>query len=200
MVYGLVRVSTKEQNEDRQVAIMEKLGIPIDNIKIEKQSGRNFNRKVYKNLKALLKKGDVLYIENIDRLGRNYEEITNEWYYLTKQRKIIIRVVAYPILNTDNKNLILIDKFIRDITLLILAFQAEQEYENIKRRQEQGIAIAKEKGKRFGRPKKEISDFQREIINQWESQEITTKEAMKLLDVKKSAFYNLKKRILETED
>ena len=188
--YAYGRVSSTEQNEARQLKEFQKLGVSKNNIIIEKASGKNFNRNKYSQLLKRLNSGDTLYINSIDRLGRNYEGILSEWHKL-KEMKVVIKVLDMSILDTDKKANSLFDKFIRDIMLLILAFQAEQEWHNIKSRQASGIAVAKEKGKHLGRPKATISEKDRKIIEEWQKGFITLDMAMQKLKKKKSAFYRL---------
>ena len=187
--YG--RVSSKGQNEARQVKEFEKLGINKENIYIDKCSGRNFNRSEYRKLLGRLKAGSILYIPSIDRLGRKYKEILYEWHNLTRTMFVEIIVLDTPILSTRNADNTLIGCFIRDIVLLILAFQAEQEYQNIKERQKTGIAIAKEQGKHLGRPKKIRSEEVKIIVSNWLTGLLSIDEAMGQLGIQKSAFYNL---------
>ena len=200
MIYALIRVSTKDQNEERQLAEMNKLGIPIENIFIEKASGKTINRGKYNSLKRKMKKGDILYIHTVDRLGRHYDEMIKEWFLYWRNADVSLRFITYPTLNTDRECKTLLETFIRDIFFLILAFVAEQEYRNIKERSKQGIAVAKEKGVKFGRPKKKITKNQVRIINQWDNGELTTQEAMQKLKLKKSAFYKLVSEVLERID
>ena len=189
-IYAYCRVSSTEQNEARQLKEFQKLGINKNNIIIEKASGKNFNRNKYNQLLKHLNSGDTLYINSVDRLGRNYDGIIAEWHRL-KEMKVIIKVLDMPILNTDKKYDSLFDKFIRDIILLILAFQAEQEWHNIKNRQASGIAVAREHGKHLGRPKTTISEKDRKIVEEWQNGFITLDIAMQKLKKKKSAFYRL---------
>jgi len=192
--YGYIRVSTKKQNQARQTEEMRRLGIEEDNLFSEKESGQNFNRAVYGKLRKILKEGDSLYIESVDRLGRTYKGIVKEWKYLAGHKKINIRVIDNPLLDTvDDAKLITV--FLKDILLLIGAYQAEQEYISIKERQAQGIAIAKKKGKKFGRPKKDISQKELDIAAKWRAGGLTSKEAMLALELKRSAFYNLIEKI-----
>ena len=151
--YGYVRVSSQDQNEDRQLIEMERVGISKNNIYIDKQSGKDFNRPKYKKLIRRLQEGDVLYILSIDRLGRNYEEILNQWRLITKDMKVDVVVIDMPLLDTRrDKNLL--GTFISDMVLQLLSFVAQNERENIKKRQAQGIAAAKARGVKFGRPKR----------------------------------------------
>jgi len=200
MIYALIRVSTKEQNEERQLLEMEKLGISKENIFIEKTSGNTINRSKYRAVKKKMRKGDILYIHAVDRLGRNYSEMVTEWFLYWRNADKTLRFISYPLLNTDRKDLTLLELFIRDIFFLILAYVAEQEYNNIKERSQQGIANAKEKGVKFGRPKKPITKRQKDIISKWDNDELTTQEAMQKLKLKKSAFYKLVEEVLERSD
>ena len=150
-VYGYIRVSTKEQNEDRQRIAMEEAGVPERNVYMDKQSGKDFNRPQYKKLLRKLKKDDLLYTKSVDRLGRNYEEILQQWRYLTKDKGIDIVVLDMPLLDT-RRGKDLMGTFLSDIVLQVLSFVAENERTNIRQRQAKGIAAAKARGVRFGRP------------------------------------------------
>lgn len=198
--YGYIRVSTKKQNQARQIEEMKKHGIDEENIIPEKESGKSFERKKYKELKKRLAEGDILYFESIDRLGRTYDGIIHEWNYLIKRKKVKIKIISNPLLDTVDDNATLIVRFMKDIMLLISAYQAEQEFLNLKKRQEQGIAIAKKTGKKFGRPKKDIPQTTIEVIIKWREGLITSKEAMKALELKRSAFYNLIEKIEQRSD
>ena len=189
--YALIRVSTEEQNEARQVIRMKELGISKKNIIIEKESGKSTERIKYHKLARRLKSGDTLYIENIDRLSRDYDGIINEWHNLTMQKGVTLKVLDTPMLNTDQTDYDLLNKFMRDILLRILAFQAENEWQKIKSRQAQGIAVAKASGKQFGRPKVVRTDTEIEIAKQYLNREIDFNTTLSLLKMKKSAFYNL---------
>lgn len=177
--YAYTRVSSKDQNEARQVASMMKKGIPKENIFVDKATGSNFERKQYNRLLKVLKQGDTLYIDSIDRLGRNYREIKKQWIFLTEHKKTFLKIISMPILDTDKKEPTLMEQFLKDIILLILAFTAEQEYINIKRRQAEGIAVAKEQGKQLGRP--------------------SSQEAMQILNIKKSALYRLADKLFRED-
>ena len=190
-IYAFIRVSTEEQNEARQVIAMTNIGVPKKNIVIEKESGKSQERTKYHRLVNRLKAGDTLYIENIDRLGRDYDGIINEWHQLTKQKGVIIKVLDTPILDTDNPANDLLSRFIRNILLHIIAFQAESEWQKIKSRQADGIAVAKAKGKHLGRPKSIITETEIKIVKQYQNNEIALDIALKLLDIKKSTFYKL---------
>ena len=163
-VYGYVRVSSVEQNEDRQMIALENVGVSKRNIFTDKQSGKDFERGQYKRLLKKLKPGDLLYILSIDRLGRNYIEIQEQWRVLTKEKGIDIGVIDMPILDT-RKGKDLMGTFIADLVLQILSFVAQTERENIRSRQAQGIAAAKKRGVKFGRPKKELPTNFKSVIS-----------------------------------
>jgi len=188
--YALIRVSTHEQNEARQVIAMSSLGIPQKNIVIEKESGRSTARTKYHKLLKRLKAGDILYIESIDRLSRDYDGIINEWQVL-RQKGVIIKVIDTPMLDTNKLNKDLLEKFMSDILLRIQAFQAESEWQKIKERQAQGIAVAKANGKRLGRPKAKISKNDIKVAKQYLNREISLNTALALSKKKKSSFYSL---------
>ena len=186
--YGYVRVSSLDQNEDRQIIELQKKNIPEKNIYMDKLSGKNFERPAYKRLFKKLKQGDLLYIMSIDRLGRNYVEIQEQWRILTKEKGIDIVVLDMPLLDTrTGKDLM--GTFISDLVLQLLSFVAQNERENIRKRQEQGIAAAKARGVRFGRPEIKIPDSFTDIINQWERKEISIKSALELCNMSESTFY-----------
>ncbi|MCL2360684.1 MAG: recombinase family protein [Defluviitaleaceae bacterium] len=189
--YAYVRVSSDGQNEARQLKEIYKQGVPKRNIIIEKATGKNFNRGKYHELAKRLKSGDTLYIGSIDRLGRDYDGIISEWSNLTKEKRIIVKVLNMPLLNTDRQSTALIDKFVSDIVLLTLAYQAEQEWHNIKAHQRAGIAIAKENGKHMGRPKASYSEYEIRVVKDWKCGMLSLDEAMKKLGRKKSSFYKL---------
>lgn len=156
-IYGYIRVSTKEQNEDRQLIALQELNISSENIYIDKQSGKDFNRPQYKILSRKMKAGDLLYIKSIDRLGRNYEEIIEQWRVLTKEKKIDIVVIDMPLLDT-RRGKDLMGTFLSDVVLQVLSFVAENERKNIRQRQKEGIEAAKLRGVQFGRPEKRLPD------------------------------------------
>ena len=189
--YAYIRVSSKSQKIARQVQAITKFGVSKSNIFIEKVTGKNFKRSDYLKLLELIKAGDTLYICSVDRLGRDYDGIVSEWHRLTKKQEVILKVIDNPILDTDIKPKTLIEKYLKDITLLTLAFQAEQEWQNIKERQKAGITIAKEKGVTLGRPKNIRTDKEIHVIKAWQNGVITLQEAMQKLSLKKSAFYKL---------
>ena len=187
-IYGYVRVSSLDQNEDRQLVEMKKVNIRSQNIYIDKQSGKNFERPEYKRLVETLKEGDLLYVLSIDRLGRNYEEIQEQWRILTKEKKVDICVIDMPLLDTrSGKDLM--GTFIADLVLQILSFVAQSERENIRKRQEQGIAAAKAKGIKFGRPEVPVPDDFGKIIKDWDRGKISLSEALKKSNMTKTTFY-----------
>lgn len=193
MKYGYVRVSTKEQNIDRQLVEMYAQGLNDKTIFIDKQSGKDFERDEYQKLKKKLKSGDLLIIKSIDRLGRNYDMIIDEWRTLVNDMDVDIQVLDMPLLDTRTEGKNLVGKFISDIVLQILSFVAENERENIKKRQAEGIRIAKEKGKHLGRPKLKLPKNFTIIANQYKKKEITLAEALLSLKMNRSTFYkNLK--------
>ena len=186
--YGYIRVSSQDQNEDRQCIAMRKADIPSSNIYIDKQSGKDFNRPNYQKLLRKLREGDILYILSIDRLGRNYEEIQNQWRILTKEKKIDIVVIDMPLLDTRReKNLL--GTFISDMVLQLLSFVAQNERENIRKRQAQGIVAAKIRGVKFGRPKAKLSvDFISDI-ERWERKDISIHEITTKHNISERTFY-----------
>ncbi|MCD8223415.1 MAG: recombinase family protein [Clostridiales bacterium] len=186
--WGYARVSSVDQNEERQLVELGKAGIPKSDIYIDKQSGKDFDRLEYQGLVKKLKRGDLLYILSIDRLGRNYEEIQNQWRTLTKEIGIDICVIDMPLLDT-RKGKDLMGTFIADLVLQILSFVAENERINIRKRQEQGIAAAKARGVRFGRPPISLPGNFYEILTAWRANQITLKEAAKACNMPISTFY-----------
>ncbi len=189
MKYGYVRVSTKEQNIDRQLVEMYAQGLNDKTIFIDKQSGKDFERDEYQKLKKKLKSGDLLIVKSIDRLGRNYDMIIDEWRTLVNDMNVDIQVLDMPLLDTRTEGKNLVGKFISDIVLQILSFVAENERENIKKRQAEGIRIAKEKGKHLGRPKLKLPKNFTIIANQYKKKEITLAEALSSLKMNRSTFY-----------
>lgn len=187
-VYGYVRVSSMEQNEDRQMIALEKVGVAAGNIYMDKQSGKDFHRVDYEKMASRLQKGDLLYIMSIDRLGRNYAEIQNQWRILTKEIGIDICVLDMPLLDTRNGK-DLMGTFIADLVLQILSFVAENERESIRKRQEQGIAAAKKRGVRFGRPQSKVPSNFKNIVKSWEDGNIKFDEVLKKCRMSKSTFY-----------
>lgn len=181
-IYGYVRVSSVDQNEDRQMIVMQRVGV------IDKQSGKNFDRPNYKRLIRRLKEGDLLYILSIDRLGRNYEEIQNQWRILTKEKGVDIVVIDMPLLDTrQGKDLM--GTFIADLVLQILSFVAQSEREKIKERQAQGIAAAKARGVRFGRPEKPVPDNFKALVREWEKKQLPLMDLLKQCEMSEATFY-----------
>lgn len=171
-VYGYIRVTSTDQNEDRQIIALREKDMPEKNIYMDKQSGKDFNRPQYKKLVKQLKSGDLLYILSIDRLGRNYEEIQNQWRILTKEIGVDICVIDMPLLDTRNGK-DLMGTFIADLVLQILSFVAQNKRENIRKRQAQGIAAAKGRGSHFGRPPRPLPKNYDSAFRRWKSGEIT---------------------------
>lgn len=194
MVYGYVRVSTMEQNEDRQMIALKKAGVSRKHIFLDKQSGKDFQRPQYKTMVSKLKKGDLLYIMSIDRLGRNYEEIQQQWRILTKEIGSDICVLDMPLLDT-RKGKDLMGTFIADLVLQILSFIAQNERENIKKRQKQGIAAAKERGVQFGRPVVVVPNDFDQIVRDWKEKKITTMQVLEKCQMSKSTFYRKQRQI-----
>ena len=177
-IYGYIRVSTKEQNEDRQLIAMSQANVPPENIYMDKQSGKDFNRPNYKKLLRKLKRDDLLYIKSIDRLGRNYEEIQQQWRVITKDKGVDICVIDMPLLDT-RRGKDLVGTFLSDIVLQVLSFVAENERTNIRQRQAEGIAAAKARGVRFGRPKKLPPEDFDIIVAEWRQKKIPLETVLK---------------------
>lgn len=188
-IYGYIRVSSADQNEDRQLLAMNDLHIPQTHIFMDKQSGKNFERPAYKMLVETLKAGDILYIKSIDRLGRNYEEIQNQWRILAKEKGVDIVVLDMPLLDTRlNKDLM--GTFIADLVLQILSFIAQSERDTIRKRQAEGIQAAKSKGVRFGRPIKPIPNNFGFLVQSWEKGKISIDEVISQCNMCRSTFYS----------
>lgn len=187
--YGYVRVSSLDQNEERQMVEMRQLGIAEENIYKDKQSGKDFNRPMYQKLLRKLKKGDVLYIMSIDRLGRNYEEIQSQWRFLTREKEVDVSVIDMPLLDT-RRGKDLMGTFLADIVLQVMSFVAQNERENIRKRHAQGIAAAKANGMKFGRPVKKAPPNFLEIVEKWESGIIKSYEAAEMCGMCESTFYH----------
>ena len=175
-VYGYVRVSSRDQNEERQMISLRNLGVAEKNIFMDKQSGKDFNRPAYKRMLRRMKKDDLLYIKSIDRLGRNYGEILEQWQFLTKEKEIDIVVLDMPLLDT-RRGKDLLGMFLSDIVLQVLSFVAENERSNIRQRQAEGIAAAKARCVRFGRPATPYPDNFSQIHRDWRDKKITLRQA-----------------------
>ena len=171
-IYGYIRVSSRDQNEDRQLIAMREFDVPEKNIYTDKQSGKDFERPQYKKLVRKLKRDDLLYIKSIDRLGRNYEEIQNQWRFLTKEKGVDICVIDMPLLDT-RRGKDLVGTFLSDIVLQVLSFVAENERVNIRQRQAEGIAAAKARGVRFGRPPRPLPENYHSAYQRWKAGKIT---------------------------
>ena len=193
MIYAYIRVSTKHQNIDRQFEEIKALGIDDKYIYIDKESGKDFDRTEYQKLIKKLKKDDLLIIKSIDRLGRNYHMILEEWSRITKTIGANIKVLDMPLLDTRIEGKNLVGKFISDIVLQVLSFVAENERINIKQRQAEGIRIAKEKGVKFGRPKSTLPPNTNDILDKYINKELTNLEAAKLIGISRGTFFRLVK-------
>lgn len=187
VIYGYVRVSSKDQNEDRQLAAMQELKIPEKNIFVDKMSGKDFKRPMYQRMIKKMKKDDLLYIKSIDRLGRNYEEILEQWRVLTKEKKVDIVVLDMPLLDT-RRGKDLMGTFLSDIVLQVLSFVAENERTNIKQRQAEGIAAAKARRVRFGRPPKPLPENFPMAYQEWKNGKITGVKAANICNMPLSTF------------
>lgn len=183
-----MRVSSLDQNEERQLVEMRRMGVSEENIYKDKQSGKDFDRPSYKKLVRKLKKGDLLYILSIDRLGRNYEEIQSQWRYLTHEKEVDVAVIDMPLLDTRNGK-DLMGTFLADIVLQVLSFVAQNERENIRKRQAQGIAAAKARGYKFGRPESQVPDNFSEIVLKTEKGELLVRDAARMCNMSISSFY-----------
>ena len=186
--YGYIRVSGKDQNEDRQLIAMRDLNIPQKQIYIDKQSGKDFNRSNYQKMVRFLKKGDLLYIKSIDRLGRNYIEILEQWRILTKEKNIDVVVLDMPLLDTRTAK-DLLGTFIADLVLQVLSFVAHKERDNIRTRQAEGIAAAKARGVKFGRPIKKAPDNFSDLVKQWEKGELILIDLLQISGLTEATFY-----------
>ena len=187
-IYGYVRVSTLEQNEERQLIALKNVGLNDNQIYIDKISGKDFNRPQYKRMVKKLKNGDLLYVLSIDRLGRIYEDIQQQWRIITKEIGADICVIDMPLFDMRrDKNLI--GTFIADIVLQLLSFVAQNERENIKNRQRQGIEAAKIRGVKFGSPKKELPDNFGDMVDSWRNKELSKKTILSVCNISESTFY-----------
>lgn len=186
-IYGYIRVSSRDQNEDRQLTALQELSIPEENIFIDKRTGKDFERPSYKRMVKRIRKDDLLYIKSIDRLGRNYKEILEQWRILTKEKGIDIVVLDMPLLDT-RRGKDLMGTFLSDIVLQVLSFVAENERASIRQRQAEGIAVAKARGVRFGRPPRPLPDNFYEYYQLWRSEMITGTAAAKACSMPLSTF------------
>ena len=197
-IYGYIRVSTREQNEDRQRLALAALPVPKENIYMDKQSGKDFERPQYRRLVRRLRRDDLLYVKSIDRLGRNYSEILEQWRMLTKEKGVDIAVLDMPLLDT-RRGKYLMGTFLSDIVLQVLSFVAENERDNIRQRQAEGIAAAKARGVRFGRPPLPLPDNFHMLHQAWRGQKITLRQAARACGMPTGTFYS-KAIKLETPD
>ena len=187
-IYGYIRVSSTDQNEDRQQMAVNAKGVPLQNVFMDKQSGKDFERPQYKRLVKRLRPGDLLYILSIDRLGRNYKEIQEQWRILTKIKNVDVCVIDMPLLDTRTAK-DLMGTFIADLVLQILSFVAENERANIRQRQQQGIAAAKARGVRFGRPEKPLPEDFTQIVRKWEQKELDLQDVLEKCNISDATFY-----------
>lgn len=187
-VYGYIRVSTKDQCEDRQIAAMAEFPVPGENLFTDKLSGKDFNRPQYKKMMKKLRRGDILVIKSIDRLGRNYAEIQNQWKIITKDKHVDIVVLDMPLLDTRTSRKDLTGTFIADLVLQILSYVAQTERENIKQRQKEGIAAAKKRGVKFGRPRKSVPPEFEQLKADWLNKNISSRRAAKKLNISQDTF------------
>lgn len=196
-VYGYVRVSSRDQNEDRQMIALRELSVPEKNVFTDKQSGKDFERPSYRRMVRRMKKDDLLYIKSIDRLGRNYVEILEQWRILTKEKGIDIVVLDMPLLDT-RRGKDLMGTFLSDIVLQVLSFVAENERINIRQRQAEGIAAAKARGVKFGRPAIPYPDNFREIHRDWRMKKITLRQAAEACGMPVGTFYGKARKFENT--
>ena len=187
-IYGYIRVSSSDQNEDRQLIAMQDVNVPNRNIYIDKLSGKDFNRPMYQKMVRRLKKDDLVYIKSIDRLGRNYKDVVEQWQFLTRVKQVDIVVLEMPLLDT-RRGKDLMGTFIADLVLQILSFVAQSKREKIRERQKQGIAAAKARGVRFGRPEKVPPENFLELVKQWENKKLPLQDLLKECGMSKATFY-----------
>jgi len=197
-IYAYVRVSTCDQNEYRQLDALKEFDIEPENIFIDKQSGKDFNRPQYQRLIQVIRPNDLLIIKSIDRLGRNYNEIINQWRHITHEKEVDIKVLDMPLLDTTMAK-DLLGTFISDLVLQLLSFVAENERENIRQRQAEGIAAAKARGVRFGRPEEPLPENFEEICHRWKESSMTATRAAAILSMPRTTFYRKAKKHLETK-
>lgn len=186
--YGYVRVSTRDQKEDRQMIAMQESGFCLDRIYMDKLSGKDFMRPQYRQMVRKMRQGDVLVVKSIDRLGRNYDEILDQWRYLTREKEIDIVVLDIPLLDTRRTDKNLTGTFIADLVLQILSYVAQTERENIRQRQMEGIQAARRKGVKFGRPHKEIPDEFEQLKKEWAAGRVSSRSAAKQLNIAQDTF------------
>lgn len=187
-IYGYMRVSTRDQCEDRQRIALLEFPVPEKNIYMDKLSGKDFNRPQYRNLMRRIRPGDTLVIKSIDRLGRNYEEILEQWRVITKEKHVDIVVLDMPLLDTRQRGKNLIGTFVADLVLQILSYVAQTERENIRQRQREGIAAAKLRGVQFGRPRKEVPEDFWNLKSSWERGEINSRDAARQIGIAQDTF------------
>jgi len=190
--FGYARVSTAEQNEARQLIALEGQEIPCERIFLDKLSGKNFNRPAYKSMLEAMQEGDVLFVKSIDRLGRNYEEIKEQWRILTHVMRVEVVILDMPILDTRAVTG-LMKTFLINIVLEVMSFVAENERETLRQRQEEGISAAKARGVKFGRPAITCPENFAKVVKQWEERKLSLSEVLELTDLKKNTFYSLLK-------
>ena len=194
--YAYVRVSSRDQNEDRQLNAMRELEVPEKNIFVDKQSGKDFNRPMYQKLMKKLREEDLIYIKSIDRLGRNYEEILSQWRVLTREKKADVVVLDMPLLDT-RRGKDCVGTVIADLVLQLLSFIAENERKNIKQRQLEGIEAAKQRGVKFGRPPKPLPENFEQLYDKWVAKELSAAEIARQCDFTSATFYNKAKKLQE---
>lgn len=187
-IFGYIRVSTKEQYEDRQLLALRHFPVRDDRIFMDKLSGKDFNRPQYQKLLQKLKRGDILVVQSIDSLGRSYEEVLNQWRIITKEKQADIVVLDMPLLDTRQTGRDLMGTFVADLVLQILSYVAQTERKNIRQRQKEGIAAARLRGVKFGRPRKPVPELFFQLKEQWEKKEITSRQAAKTLHIAQDTF------------
>ncbi len=196
-MYGYVRVSSKDQCEARQVLALREFKVPEHNIYMDKMSGKDFNRPQYRRMVRKLKAGDVLVVKSIDRLGRNYEEILEQWRMLTKKKEVDVVVLDMPLLDTRMSGGNLTGVFVADLVLQILSYVAQTERKNIRQRQREGIAAVKQRGVKFGRPKKQVPEEFARLREKWMQKEVSSREAAKRLGISQDTFLRWSKNMSE---
>lgn len=198
-VYGYVRVSSTDQNEDRQMIALRQTGVEDRHIFLDKQSGKDFERPQYKKMVKKLRQGDLLYVLSIDRLGRNYDEIQHQWRVLTKEIGIDICVIDMPLLDT-RRSKDLLGTFVADLVLQVLSFAAHNERDNIRKRQAEGIAAARARGVHLGRPPRETPQDFEQIVKDWETGKILFDEALKRSGLTETTFYRRRRELKRTTE